>query len=252
MSQHGLLFPFKEFIDECDALRDYAGDVLDPRSIHTLHGARTALETLRGSTRTSSIKWGIQATDPLRTIWSDGESQPDSRSGHKLRAEFSFVWEIRKFNENGFAKDRFFLLDGIASTLTSIWDESGDAERLIARWAIDVGDQNSPGTHFHLQIKGDREDAMPYPKSLDIPRFPTLFMSPFLAVELALGELFQDRWKTYATTPGRHVDRWRSIHAARLLRFFEWQKNCISNSAGSPLIHLKLAKPPRELMAADR
>lgn len=43
----------------------------------------------------------------------------------------------------------------------------------------------------------DCED-LPFPKSLDIPRLPAPLMSPFLVVDLALGELFQDRWKTHS------------------------------------------------------
>lgn len=75
-------------------------------------------------------------------------------------------------------------------------------------------------------------------------------MSPFLAVDFALGELFQDRWTKHAIKEGHHTNRWRSLHRDRLVRFFEWQAKRVKDSVGSPWIALKPAKPPRELLVA--
>lgn len=246
MDRRGLIFPFKGLIDECEALKAYARDVLDKRTLSTLSEAKSTLENVQVSKSTRAVRWGIPEDQPLCTIWSDGESQPKRQSKHKIRAKFSFVWEIRRLDEGKWKNGKCFLLDGLASTVTTIVDQLDGEERCLARWAVEVGDHASPGTHFHFQVKGS--DDPPFPKSLDIPRLPALLMSPFLAIDLALGELFQDRWSAYAVTEGKDTNWWRQIHQDRLLRFFKWQSQCVANCVGSPWMALKLAKPHREML----
>jgi hypothetical protein len=248
MDKRGLIFPFKGLIDECEALKAYAGDVLDKKTLDVLAQAKSTLENIQAAKSTKSVRWSIPESRPLCTIWSDGESQPNNKSKHKIRAKFSFVWEIRKLDEGKWKNSKYFLLDGLASTVTTIVDEVDGSERVLARWAIEVGDHASPGTHFHFQVKGSDDETPPFPKSLDIPRLPAPLMSPFLTIDLALGELFQDRWKQHALTENKDTKWWRGIHQDRLVRFFEWQTKCVQDSVGSPWMALKLAKPPRELI----
>lgn len=243
-----MIFPFKALIDECEALKAYASDVLDKKSLSALSEAKSALENVQVSRTTGTVRWGIPREQPLCTVWSDGECQPGNRSKYRLRAKFSFVWEIRRLDEDKWVRGKYFLLDGLASTITTLVEEEDGAERCLASWAVEVGDHASPGTHFHFQVKGSDTEEAPFPKSLDIPRLPAPLMSPFLAIDLALGELFQDRWKRYAVTEGKETNWWRSIHQDRLLRFFGWQTECVKNCIGSPWMALKLAKPRRELL----
>ncbi len=246
MDRRGLIFPFKGLIDECEALKAYARDVLDRKTLSALSEAKSTLENVQVSKSTKAVRWGIPESQPLCTIWSNGESQPKNRSKHKIRAKFSFVWEIRRLDEGKWKNGKHFLLDGLASTVTTIVDELDGEERCLARWAVEVGDHASPGTHFHFQVKGS--DDPPFPKSLDIPRLPAPLMSPFLAIDLALGELFQDRWSAYAVTEGKDTNWWRGIHQDRLLRFLKWQSQCVTKCVGSPWMALKIAKPHRELL----
>jgi hypothetical protein len=243
--ERGLVFPFKELVDECDAFGDYASEVLDKTSTDALQIAKSTLQSLQSSKRTDSLPWSIDAASPLKTIWSDGESQRGKKNEPRLRAEFSFVWEIRKLNEGEFRNGKHFLLDGLASTVVTIKQEKDGEEFVTARWAAEVGDHQSPGAHFHYQIKG--EDSRFFPKALDIPRLPAALMSPFLAMELVLGELFQRRAERWASSDKKEINRWRALHAGRLLRFFDWQRSCIADGGGSPWMVLKLARPPRNL-----
>jgi len=250
MDQRGLIFPFKGLLDECEALKAYARDVLDKRTISALDEAKSTLENIqvaRATNRTS--RWSIPMERPLCTIWSDGESQPKSRSGHKVKGKFSFVWEIRPLDEGKWRNGKYFLLDGLASTAITVVDERDGVERCIARWTVEIGDHQSPGAHFHFQLNGFEQP--PFPKSLDVPRLPSPLMSPFLAIDFAIGELFQDRWSAYAVTEGKETNWWRGIHKDRLLRFFKWQSQCVAGCTGSPWMTLKLAKPDRELLVAE-
>lgn len=250
INKRGLIIPFKALIDECEALLAYAGHFLDKNTTDVLREAKNALENLRVSRCTRPLRWGIPMDRPLCTKWSDGESQPNGRSKHKIRAQFSFVWEIRRLDEGKYNNGQYLLLDGLASTITTIVEQTDGGERCIARWAMDVGDYHSPGIHFHFQVKG--QDDTFFPESLDIPRLPAPLMSPFLAVDLALGELFQDRWSQYATADNKATRTWRNIHQDRLLRFLEWQSKCVSSCIGSPWMAMKRAKPQRDLLVADR
>ena len=244
----GLIFPFKWLIDECEAIKAYATDFLDKTSIGALAEAKSALENIQIAKNTDLKRWQIPAARPLRTIWSDRESQPDSKSKHKVRAEFSFVWQIRKLDEGKWKNSKYFLLDGLASTVTTLVAENDGEKPVIARWTTEVGDAASPGTHFHFQVNRPDSEDLPFPKSLDIPRLPAPLMSPFLVIDLALGEIFQDRWKKHSLTENKDSKWWRGIHQDRVLRFLDWQTKCVKNFAGSTWMALTLAKPPRELL----
>lgn len=240
MENCGLIFPFKDFIDECATLKAYASEVLDGHTTWVLDQARDTLTNIQSQPTERIIRSSIPKENPLCTSWSDGESQPGNNSRHKIRAELSFAWDIRPFIEQKEKKRKplkHFTLCGLASTCIALVKEEDQA---LAQWNVDIGDYQSPGTHFHFQLGG----------ALDIPRLPALVMSPFLAMEFIIGELFQDRWKELAAAESPHSNRWRSLHRERLLRFFRWQAECVENGTGSPWMSLKRAKPRRDLFVA--
>ncbi len=241
----GLIFPFKGLIDECEAIKAYAADFLDKTSIGVLAEAKGILESIQAARHTKVVRWQIPETRPLRTIWSDGESQKGG-SKHKVRAEFSFVWEIRRFDEGKWAaSNKVLLLDGLASTVTTLVNND---MQVIARWTTEVGAADSPGSHFHFQVNRPDSESFPFPKSLDVPRFPAPLMSPFLTVDLALGEIFQERWKKHSLTDSKDSKWWGRLHQDRVLRFLQWQTKRVQEFGGSPWMALKLDKPPRSLL----
>lgn len=244
MENRGLIFPFKDFIDECDTLKAYASEVLDGYTTWVLDEAKNTLESMqsRGFTE-HTTRWSIAKDHPLCTSWS-GESQTGQNCERKIRAKLSFAWDIQPFNEKKKEKKgkplKHFVLCGLASTCIAVVDEG---DQPLAQWTVDIGTHDSPGTHFHFQLGG----------SLDIPRLPAPVMSPFLAMEFVIGELFQDRWKKLAAAESPHTHRWRELHRERLQRFFDWQMKCVAADArlsGSPWMALKRAKPPSDLFIA--
>lgn len=250
MPTQGLIFPFADVISECEVMKTYAKSVLDPTTVNILDEVKGNLQNIRAkASTTSTTPWQIPIGRPLRTNWSVGESQPNNKSKHRVRGVFSFIWEIRPLDEDKWTGRKHFLLDGKASTVIDVMEEHDGKERRLARWTVEVGDHQSPGIHFHVQLNGFEEP--PFPRSLDVPRLPGLAMSPFLAIESAIGELFQDRWKQHAAAETDDSRRWRNIHRPRLERFFRWQTERLAKVGGSPWMALKTAKPAPELLVAE-
>lgn len=241
----GLVFSFKELLMECEVIKTFAHRFLDSTTVAILDEAKGNLQTIqaRGST-TDTTPWSIPEVRALRTVWSEGDSKPERKASHHIRGEFSFVWQIRPLDEKPFRSRSHLVLDGLASSTVSFVDKG---KSCISQWTVDVGDHQSPGMHFHSQVK--RFGSAPYPASLDVPRFPAYPMSPFLVLEFAIGELFQDKWKRHAVADSADAKRWRSIHEPRLRRFFQWQINRLEKTpVGSPWMALKLAKPDAGLL----
>jgi hypothetical protein len=90
----------------------------------------------------------------------------------------------------------------------------------LAMWRVEVGDDASPGCHFHTQIEGERNNP-PYPRSLSVPRLPTLLVTPMAALEFLLAEMFQSRWQQHAAEESAEMQRWKPIQKQRLLKLFE-------------------------------
>ena len=229
MVTQGLIFPFNQVVRECEILKQYAREVLEPTTLTVLDRVKENLETIQKSaSTTATTRWEIKEQQPLRTILSDGESQRDKKCRHKVRGVFSFIWEIRPLDDQEWPGRKHFVLDGKASTVVTVTEQDGEAERCLARWAAEIGDHQSPGTHFHFQM--NRFDVPPFPKTLDIPRLPAPLMSPFLAIEAAIGELFQDRWAKHAAAATNETRSWRKIHRARLEKYFKWQAEVMEKS----------------------
>lgn len=261
MTYAGILFAFDDVLGECRELGDFADGFLDSSTTYTLNNAAGSLESIRARAGTN-LTWKIPQGTPLRTRVSKGEFQPGQTSGRNIHAEFSFVWEITPIEgKKKNSRKTHFLLSGNASTSVRFVEHLGD-DRKVCRWAwnIDVGIGNSPGTHFHAQFKEwherdlDCDEVQCSPSTLDVPRIPTLAMSPFMVVELVIAELFQDEWSRLKREASEPPDnRWRNIQAKRLSGFFAWQAELLKGlRSGSPLLALKLAKPPEGVLGASR
>jgi hypothetical protein len=248
----GLLFPFKDVLEEFEIVKKLAHGFIDPTTVAVLDETRGNLAAIQttGST-TKTTPWRILPERPLRTIWSAGESARDAQGAFTLRAELSFVWDIRPIVDEKWGKRKLFALDGNASTVVSLKGRDnksaeGNEVELVC-WRIEVGDHQSPGTHFHVQLNS--YDLPPFPKSLDVPRLPALLMSPLLVFEFALGELFQDRWARTAVEDNQFTRRWRTLHSPRLDAFFNWQRQRINGKViGTPVAVLKSDRPSADLI----
>ena len=142
-----------------------------------------------------------------------------------------------------------FALTGKTSTRVRIHSAADSAE--IAMWRMEIGDSESPGCHFHVQVRGELDD-IPFPKALSVPRLPSLHTSPLCVLEFVLSELFQRRWDERVAEEARHLERWAPIQRQRFSRILAWQiKTLRERAIGSPWVALKREKPEPDLFVKE-
>jgi len=240
-----LRFSFQELSREIQALQTLAVDFVDVRSTRALAHLSEQLDGLWDAEEGRTFRWQLQ---DLWTIESEGEYEPGDRRGSKhIVASISGVWEVQPLGGTSRKERsrRFLEFCGIASTRVRIY-EASDQANPIAMWRMELGDANSPGCFFHVQVLGE-SDANPFPKSVSVPRLPSLFVLPTGAVEYVLGELFQDRWAQAAMENSGPVQQWTAIQKRRLSCLLDWQSRTVRDSLTSPWIALKRAKPASAL-----
>ena len=156
--------------------------------------------------------------------------------------QVSWCWLIQKCAQKKKGPSSDFQLSGNASVKFIIREAGDPTSSRLAMWRVECGAHDSPGCFFHTQILGDTDEP-PFPRSLSIPRLPTLFVTPMAAIEFFLGELFQDEWAQRVTGNNGQLDYWKSIQQGRLNRLLDWKRKQIANCQGSPWLALKQAKP---------
>jgi hypothetical protein len=119
-------------------------------------------------------------------------------------------------------------------------------EQELAMWRMEIADPNAPGCYFHTQIMGQSESP-PFPKSIPVPRLPSVLMTPPAVAEFMLAELYQDDWVKNLAKHTRVVQRWAPIQHDRLERLLKWKIAQLQKSNGSPWSALKAAKPDPNL-----
>ncbi|WP_169398075.1 hypothetical protein [Pseudonocardia xinjiangensis] len=181
---------------------------------------------------------------------STGEYMPDARGELHVHAVITYIWQLRpvRVKGNNRAAKRVELA-GKASTCIRLLEGdpvANSQESEVAMWRMEVADDSSPGSYFHVQILGREEDEK-FPHSLDVPRLPGALVSPFACAEFILAELFQERWSAHADRDFQDVRDWRTVQARRLRRQLNWHLEEIERTAGSPWSSWKRAKPPSTL-----
>ena len=204
--------------------------------------AKDDLRAVQASPVGTVMDWSIARERPIKTL-KGPHYQPDSRGGYDARAHLSFVWNIRK------ADKKHFEIAGICSTKMTIVDE---AQRTpcseLLSWTFEMGDKNSPGCHFHAQIDwktclkefATPDDSARWP-SLDVPRLPSLLLTPGDCLDYLLGEMFQDAWpKKYEETTPATIGRWKKDAETRFVAMLDATKMAATNSGRfSPWIAVK-------------
>lgn len=247
----GIKFGIAEMLRELESARNLTRAFTE-NGDYVFSRVRTQLESLRDEPNRASLAWEIPKSAPLRSIKSSGEYE-SSGKGVSVSGELSFVWEIRRLSpirRRDPAKE--FQLIGNASTVARVFETEADGSKgeELAMWRIEIGDDDSPGCHFHVQIRGEEDDG-PFPKRLSVPRLPTCLASPMAALEFLLAELFQEAWRRHVSAETDALKSWRAIQRERLRKLFEWQSHTVAGlNQASPWSTLKLAKPPADIFVA--
>jgi hypothetical protein len=237
---------FKNVHEELLAFRKVVEKKLAPDARDILSRLASDLEQIAQATRLKTWKTARE----IRTLNSDGGHQRDhSGHGRSLHGSISFKWDIEPLGNKGPKNQplsRYFVLRNSSVRISLI----NGAEEEVARWDFDVGDDRSPGCHFHAKFAEADEGRRERFQDIDVPRLPTVIFMPTDAIEFVLGELWQDEWRELAMSSAAEVNEWRRYPQDRLCRMLEWYLEVIKKGlTGTPWAQLKQAKPdPRRFI----
>lgn len=241
----GLRFKIAELERETMALKTMGTRFFDLQTSGALERFLSNLKSI-GSTygdRRCTLELRCLRTTPSTRY------EPGSRQGEKkIHAVISGTWELRPLG-NRPVPGREVEFCGKASTKIELCTSDGSNTRL-AMWRLELGADDSPGCYFHAQILGDSKNP-PFPKSIPIPRLPSMFITPMSAVEFVLGELFQDVWAKATAENAGDAPYWRALQTKRLQKLLLWYQKLLKSPASSPWIAIKGAKPQGDLFLPD-
>lgn len=239
----GIRVFYTELEQEVIALKGMAKRFLDS---HKTVALDLFLSQLRNIRKEQSGRIHTLTLRCLYTRPSEGEYEAGPKQGsRKIYAVISGIWELRPLGRPSSSK-RQVEFCGNASTRIELY-ALDDPDSPLAMWRFELGAQDSPGCYVHAQILGNSEHP-PFPRSVPIPRLPSVFVTPMSAVEFVLGELFQDRWKqrTSQSTGETHI--WRTLQRRRLQGLLRWYQDELEDPGSSPWMTLKSAKPDGQLL----
>lgn len=237
-----LRFGFDDFGSELETIKELTSKrFFDTSAEWIFPQLKQVLKQLKEGSNGRIVNWEVTESTPLKTIPTT-EFEPGRRDGGiEVVGEVSWCWQIQKCSQQK-GRSSSFQIAGNASVKFTIRREGDPSLPRIAMWRVECGAHDSPGCFFHTQILGDT-DVSPFPRSLSIPRLPTLFVTPMAAIEFFLGELFQDTWAQRVTGNHGQLDYWKAIQQGRLNRLLDWKRKQIEGCQGSPWLALKQAKP---------
>lgn len=235
-----LRFLWAEIQSELRETERLARRFLDREAADRLGTAAEQLEFMRAGQGNGA--WGLPSEAPLTTKPSRAYEVQGRRGARQIQASIDSTWGITSEDK------RVFRVTGNVSTRIRLLDAEDRSE--LGRWRVELGAEYAPGSFFHTQIRGQKEDREPpWPHSVPVPRLPTPFVTIPAVVVFVLGELFQTEW-------ARHVDDARSRSLAALQRRhlqhrLRWELDVVGGGGTLPWQALKTALPHRDLFLPD-
>ena len=240
----GVRFKTVELEQETKALKTMATSFFEPGKMWVIDNFLSDLRSIDSLREGSVCALELQC---LHTKSSDQYEAGSRKGSQKIHAVISGTWELRTLGKRS-APKREIEFCGKASTKIELY-ASDDPETRLAMWRLELGAEDSPGCYVHAQILGDF-DKPPFPKSVPIPRLPSIFVTPMSTVEFVLGELFQDEWAKATGGNAGDAPHWRALQQKRLQSLFSWYQSELNDSVSSPWMTLKAAKPDGRLFLA--
>lgn len=228
-------------------MRDIARAFLAPGADGVLAQTRAGLRNI-AQRQGAKIPWTVGPANPVLTRLSYGGYQRETRGERCVFAEITFVWDLTPVRQPGNTQAaKAVLLEGRTSTVIRLLEGDPAEDPVeLGMWRMEVANDDSPGAYFHVQIMG-RDDDMIFPKAVDVPRLPSLLVSPFACLEFIIAELFQDEWDRHSVRSSGAMDRWRSVQSRRMLKQLKWHAEQIEHSSGSPWSAWKRATPHMDI-----
>jgi len=233
-----VILNFDEVRAELEAVASLAGtEFLERGAEDRLRGAARDLMTLK---RVGGGRWAVEQNRPVTTL-PTRQYQRDGRGQYDVYARIAWGWmlTVRKRNAKEFA------LCDLTSTRVDVMRRMPAGDEPLISWVMDVGDDGSPGAHFHMQVK----DVPPQAgvSEFDVPRIPILFVTPAEQLDFILGELFQEEWprRQGQIFNGRQYVNVRQVQQRRLGLFLQKLCDVVQQGGGekSAWLTLKHWKP---------
>lgn len=232
----GIVVRVEDLIEEADCMLSLCYPFVDLATYQSLRTYRSHVAAL-SSCKANAEK--IITLRPIRTGLADVRKR-------NIYAEISGNWAVtplsNRSNKAPFRRNVAF--SGIASTRIELF-EKDSAER-VAMWRIELGIYGAPGSYFHMQVLGDTTQR-PFPKTIEIPRFPSFFATPMSAIDYTLGELFGSEWEKSTSGKDRSNQKWCQLQKRFLGRQLDWYRNILSSPSPSNWMSIKTAVPPSDL-----
>jgi hypothetical protein len=237
------LFKYQDLAEELDAIGKAASTLLAPERRFVL---TQAVERLTRS-RTQSNRFCWHINEPITTIRNGGKHGPTGAGNFDAEGRLTFTWDIRSIRPKRGRDASMFEIDGNISTKMAIYgrpinQENGD-DRLLACWRFELGTRNHPGAFVHSQVDWD---IAPEAQTLefDVPRLPSILITPGECLDFLLGELFQADWPKAQQNNANELQRWQARQKKRLINLVSAQQEVLKATTNvSPWIALKRWKP---------
>ena len=236
------------------AFESLAKRKLTQSSLRRLVELREQLHNHARAAEGSLVVWATDPDKPIETIPNKGSHQP-GRSDHgvSLKAKISFVWRFEAIGQpsknkpcwrvvvlkDSSVKVRLYL----ASDCNDLLSNDGSC---VAAWDFDVGNDQSPGCHFHAKYHECDEVRRMAFQGVDVPRLPTFIFMPTDVIEYVVGELWQDECEKLALNSD--FQEWYKFSKKRSARVLEWHRAQASEAVGSPWMVIKTTKPKCHLL----
>ena len=232
----GLRFRVEDLVSETECMLSIGDRFIHTGSLWVLPRYKEKLENITSSRRGVASKITL---DALQTELADIR-------GRKVYARISGNWQVTPLSQRAKKStySRIIAFSGIASTVIELFQYGMD--KRVAMWRMEVGSEGAPGSFFHVQILGDSGDP-PFPKTIEIPRLPSLFATPMSALSYTFGELFGNVWAESIASGGSHGSRWCNFQRHLLSRQLEWYSQIIKRSDSPNWMSIKQSIPPYDL-----
>lgn len=235
-------FNYQDLAEELDAIGKAASGLLAPERRFVL--AR-AVQTLIHSRTGNYFCWHID--DPITTIRNGGRHGPTGAGNFDAEGRLTFTWDIRAIRPPRGRDAVLFEIAGNISTKMAIYGrplrQENGADQLLACWRFELGTSNHPGTYVHSQVDWDTGSGV-NGLEFDIPRLPSILITPGECLDFLLGELFQADWPKAQQNNAAELHRWQARQKKRLVALVSAQQKVLQATANvSPWIALKRWKP---------
>lgn len=180
-------FRVSELRAELLMLAEVGKRFLAPASEGVLRQAAQELSAI--NSKKQAMPWVVSMHRPIVTKPNEGWHQADGRGASSIWGKICWAWELKLSDKD------VVQIAGKASTLITLVTEEAGSELELLSMCLDVGVTGGPGTTFHSQVKAVRGCALEAAGSeVDIPRLPSVVLTPAECVELVIAELYQDKW----------------------------------------------------------